>query len=88
MGVQVKIGATGARGPRAAGPPGKIGKPGRKRLKGLKGPLSNDDVLNVVGTYFEDVYRRLNAQTKQIVVHQTLLDVLVAKAARSDSRRS
>jgi hypothetical protein len=89
MGAQGKTGASGPRGRQgsrgATGPRGKIGKAGRNGLKGLNGPLHQDDLLNMVVTHFDDVYRQLNEHMKRIATLQALIDVLIAKATRSGS---
>jgi hypothetical protein len=89
MGQRGKTGATGPRGRRgprgACGPNGRrgeIGKLGPKGTKGLRAPLHKHDVLESVVTNFDDVYRQLSVQLKQIIRLQQQVTVLVAKAAR------
>ena len=80
-----KTGGKGPRGPRgvrgatgAAGPRGKAGKPGRRGLKGVTPPLRVKDVLELLVTHFDDVYRELNLQMKKIARMQDQLDVMAA----------
>ena len=75
----------GPRGPRgirgatgAAGPRGKIGKPGLRGLKGATPQLRVKDVLDLLVTHFDDVYRELNLQMKKIGKMQDQLDVMAA----------
>ena len=73
--------ATG-RGPRgtrgATGARGKIGKPGRRGPKGATQQLRAKDVLDLLVTHFDDVYRELNLQMKKIAKMQDQLDVMAA----------
>ena len=85
MARQGKAGGKGPRGPRgirgatgAAGPRGKIGKSGRRGLKGATQPLRVKDVLDLLVTHFDDVYRELNLQMKKIAKMQDQLDVMAA----------
>jgi hypothetical protein len=64
---------------------GKIGKPGRKGPKGLTGPLHEDNVLDMVMTYFDDVYQQLNIQMKRMAQIQQQVDSLLAQVARLQS---
>ena len=80
-----KSGGKGPRGPRgtrgatgAAGPRGKTGKPGRRGLKGVTQHLRVKDVLDLLVTHFDDVYRELNLLTKTIAKMQDRLDVMSA----------
>jgi hypothetical protein len=71
---QGKTGAAGPRGPRGArGPTGKIGrrvkigKPGKKGPKGLdERPLPENELLAIIVTHFDAVYRQLNEQLRLI----------------------
>ena len=84
----VRHGRTGAKGTRgsrgmrgatgAAGPRGKIGKPGLRGLKGATPQLRVKDVLDLLVTHFDDVYRELNLQMKKIAKMQDQLDVMAA----------
>jgi hypothetical protein len=83
----------GARGPRGArrttgatGRRGKIGKPGRRGLKGLRGPLHEADVLDLLVTHFDDVYRQLNVQMKRIAKMEDQLDVMSATLGNRTER--
>ena len=89
MAPRGKTGATGPRGPRGArgacGPTGRrgeIGKLGPKGSKGLRPRLHKDDILENVVTNFDDVYRQLSTQLRQIARLQQQVTVLIAKAAR------
>ena len=77
-----KSGGKGPRGPRgtrgAAGPRGKIGKQGLRGLKGAAPQLRVKDVLDLLVTHFDDVYRELNLQMKKIAKMQDQLDVMAA----------
>ena len=66
-------GTTGAPGPR-----GKIGRPGPRGLKGATQHLRVKDVLDLLVTHFDDVYRELNLQMKKIAKMQDQLDVMAA----------
>ena len=89
MAPRGKTGATGPRGPRGArgacGPTGRrgeIGKLGPKGSKGLRARLHKDDILENVVTNFDDVYRQLSTQLRQIARLQQQVTVLIARAAR------
>jgi hypothetical protein len=89
MGPRGKTGATGPRGPRGArgkcgpiGRRGEVGKLGPKGSKDLGARLHKDDILENVVTNFDDVYRQLNMQLRQIARLQQQVTVLIAKAAR------
>ena len=89
MAPRGKTGATGPRGPRGArgacGPTGRrgeIGKLGPKGSKGLRPRLHKDDILENVVTNFDDVYRQLSTQLRQIARLQQQVTVLIARAAR------
>jgi collagen triple helix repeat protein len=77
--------AQGPRGPRGtrgatgrAGPRGTAGKPGRRGLKGATQQVRVKDVLDLLVTHFDDVYRELNLQMKKIAKIQDQLDVMAA----------
>ena len=89
MGQRGKAGPAGPRGPRGprgeSGPSGQrgaIGRLGPKGSKGIRAPLHKHDVLESVVTNFDDVYRQLSVQLKQIVRLQQQVTVLIAKAGR------
>jgi hypothetical protein len=86
MGPQGKRGKKGPQGSRGLTGPigrrGKIGKPGRKGPRGLTGPLSQDHVLDMVMTHFDDVYQQLNIQMKRMAQIQHQMDVLIAKGRK------
>ena len=86
MGQQGKTGATGPRGRRgprgACGPSGRRGEIGPKGMKGVRAPLHKHDVLESIVMNFDDVYRQLSVQLKQIARLQQQVGVLVARAAR------
>ena len=82
---QSRTGGKGPRGPRGmrgatgtSGPRGKIGKPGLRGLKGATPQLRVKDVLDLLVTHFDDVYRELNLQMKKIAKMQDQLDVMAA----------
>jgi collagen triple helix repeat protein len=90
---QGKTGATGPRGPRgirgttgAKGQRGNIGKPGPKGLKGLKGSIRGRNVLEMVATHFEEVYRQLTELRKRIDTITDELEALLAPAGRRIER--
>jgi hypothetical protein len=89
MGRQGKTGAKGPRGLQGArgatggtGRRGKVGKPGEKGLKGVSGPAHKNEVMERVGTYFDDVYQQLNEQAKWIAKMQRELDVMIAAVGK------
>jgi hypothetical protein len=70
---QGKTGAAGPRGPQGARGPtgkigqrGKIGKPGKKGPKGLEAPFPENELLAIIVTHFDAVYRQLNEQLRLI----------------------
>ena len=78
-----KTGLTGKHG--LKGSRGGIGKPGHKGLKGLRGPIHQDDVLDRIVQYFDDVYGQLQEQAKQISQLRKQIDALVAtRSGRND----
>ena len=86
-GVQGARGLRGARGATgAAGPRGKIGKTGKQGAKDAMRPLRINDVLDLLVTHFDDVYRQLNLQMKMIVKMQEQLDVMSVAPGRGAGR--
>ena len=88
-----RTGARGLRGPRgtrgatgSAGPRGKIGKSGLRGLTGATPQLRVKDVLDLLVTHFDDVYRELNLQMKKTAKMQDQLDVMAATLGTRSGR--
>jgi hypothetical protein len=67
-GLTGKTGLTGARG--------LIGKPGRKGVDGVTAALQQDDYLERIAAYFDDVHMQLSEQARDIADLRTQLIML------------
>jgi hypothetical protein len=90
---QGKTGATGARGPRGKrgatgtiGHRGLIGKTGQQGLSSRAGSLQTDEILNAVVTHFDDVYRRLNDQMREMSKIQQQVHALIGRDLKLASK--
>jgi hypothetical protein len=91
---QGKTGATGARGPRGKrgaagtiGHRGLVGKTGQQGLSSRAGALQTDDILHAVVTHFDDVYRRLNAQMREMSKIQQQVHILLGRDSKSGAKQ-
>jgi hypothetical protein len=64
---------------------GEVRKPGQKRVRA---PLHETDLLDMIVTHFDDVYRQLNAQIRLIAKIQQRVDALVAALRRTPTLAS
>ena len=79
IGLPGKVGRKGLRGV--------ISKPGHKGLRGLSGPVHQDDCLERIVRYFDDVHAELLEHHGQLAQLNKTVDRLTARleaAARSD----
>ena len=88
---QGKTGAAGPRGPQGSrgaigkiGRRGKIGKPGKKGPKGPKPPPPENELLAIMVTHFDDVYRQLNEQLRLIAKIQEQVNALSRPSVASN----
>ena len=87
LGPKGKGGQGGSQGPRGAsgrtGRRGKPGRPGNVGAKGVTGLPQDSRVLDIMETYFADVYTQLDIQMRHLAQLQTQLEALPVMVRRA-----